>query len=65
MSDAGTTAPAGNYSFSVSAVRGDDKVTADTLQVGTVSALVRGKSGFQLDLGALGLVDFSKIQQIL
>lgn len=65
MTDAGTAAPAGNYSFSVGAVRGSDKVTADTLQIGTVSALVRGKSGFQLDLGALGLVDFSKIQQIL
>ncbi|HMX22617.1 MAG TPA: FlgD immunoglobulin-like domain containing protein, partial [Accumulibacter sp.] len=63
-SDSGATMPAGNYRFSVSAVQGGEKVTADPLQLGTVSALVRGKSGFQLELGALGLVDFAKVQQV-
>lgn len=62
--DSGATAPAGNYRFSVSAVQGGEPVTADPLQLGTVSALVRGKSGFQLELGTLGLVDFAKVQQV-
>lgn len=63
--DAGTTAPDGIYKFSVDAVQGGSKVSADTLQIGTVSALVRSGSGFMLDLGALGRVDFKNVQQIL
>ena len=61
----GTTAPAGKYTFSVEAVQGGNKVTATALQIGTVSALVRSSNGFLLDLGSLGTVDFSDVQQIL
>ena len=60
-----TTAPAGNYTFSVEAVQGGNTVTATALQIGTVSALVRSSNGFLLDLGSLGTVDFSDVQQIL
>lgn len=63
--DAGTLAPAGNYRFAVNALTGNEKVAAETLQIGTVSALVKGKTGFQLEVGGLGRVDFDKIQQIL
>jgi flagellar basal-body rod modification protein FlgD len=63
--DAGTKAADGVYKFSVEAVQAGNKVTADTLQIGTVSALVRSGSGFLLDLGALGRVDFKNVQQIL
>jgi flagellar basal-body rod modification protein FlgD len=62
---AGATAPDGTYKFSVTATQGGADVTANALQVGTVSALVRGSSGFLLDLGALGIVDFASVQQIL
>ena len=61
----GTTAPAGKYTFSVEAVQGGNAVTATALQIGTVSALVRSSNGFLLDLGSLGTVDFSDVQQIL
>lgn len=64
-SDSGAAVPDGKYSFVVNAVRGGEKVPAETLQVGTVSALVRDKNQFQLDLGVLGKVDFDKVQQIL
>jgi flagellar basal-body rod modification protein FlgD len=63
--DAGATMPDGAYKFAVTATQGSAKVSADTLQVGTVSALVRANSGFLLDLGALGTVDFKNVQQIL
>jgi flagellar basal-body rod modification protein FlgD len=63
--DTGAVAADGMYKFSVSATQGGNKVTADALQIGTVSALVRAKSGFLLDLGALGTVDFKNVQQIL
>ena len=65
MTDAETKAVDGTYTFSVEAIQGGNKVTADPLQIGTVSALVRSKSGFLLDLGALGTVDFKNVQQIL
>jgi flagellar basal-body rod modification protein FlgD len=64
--DAGAQmADGGNYKFAVTATQGGKKVVADPLQVGTVSALVRSNSGFLLDLGALGTIDFKNVQQIL
>lgn len=65
MTAAGTNAADGEYKFSVEATQGGKSVKADPLQVGTVSALVRSGSGFLLDLGALGTVDFKNVQQIL
>ena len=63
--DAGVTSADGAYKFSVSATQGGNTVAATPLQVGTVSALVRSGSGFLLDLGSLGTVDFKSVQQIL
>ncbi len=63
--DSGTQAAAGIYKFSVEAVSGGEKVTVKPLQFGTVSALVRTTGGFKLDLGLLGNVDFTDVQQIL
>lgn len=60
----GNAAPAGNYTFKVEAVSGNDKVKATALQVGTVSALVRSNGGFQLDLGDAGIVGLDDVQQI-
>lgn len=65
MTDAGVAAPDGTYTFSVKATRGNDTVTAEALQIGTVSALVRAQNGFLLDLGALGTVDFKSVYQII
>lgn len=62
--DAGATAPPGNYSFTIAAVRGSETVAAETMQLGTVSALVRDKGAFQLELAGQGRVDFNKVQQI-
>ena len=64
QTDAGTAAPPGNYSFTITAVRGSESVPAETMQLGTVSALVRDKGTFQLELAGLGRVDFNKVQQI-
>lgn len=65
MNDAGSKVADGNYKFAVDATQGGNRVAADQLQIGTVSALVRSKSGFLLDLGVLGTVDFKNVQQIL
>lgn len=55
----------GNYTFAVEAAAGGKKVTSSAMQIGTVSAVVRGKDGFLLDLGAFGDVAFKDVQQIL
>jgi len=54
----------GGYQFSVQATQGSSKVAATALEVGTVSALVRGQNGFQLEIPGTGLVDFNAVQQI-
>lgn len=63
--DSGVNASEGNYTFSVEATQGSAAVTVDALQLGTVSALIRSTSGFLLDLGSLGRVDFKNVQQII
>lgn len=63
--DADKTAPDGTYTISVSASQGSNKVEATTMQFGTVSALVRSGSTFLLDLGSLGRVALTDVQQII
>lgn len=55
----------GNYTFSVSASASGEKVGATPSQIGMVSAVVRDKSGFLLDLGEMGQFAFKDVQQIL
>jgi flagellar basal-body rod modification protein FlgD len=62
--NSGSKAADGAYTFKVDAVQGSTPVTVDALQLGTVSALVRTASGFLLDLGKQGTVDFKNVQQI-
>jgi len=61
----GTQMPAGNYRFNVTAVRGDNKVEATALQLGTVNAVTRSGGNFLLDLGQAGQVGFADVQQII
>lgn len=63
--DAKTIAADGTYSITVSALQGTNKVEATAMQFGTVSALVRSGSTFLLDLGSLGKVALSDVQQII
>lgn len=54
----------GSYTFTVTAKQGDESVKATALELGTVTALVKGSSGFQLEIPGSGLVDFSAVEQI-
>lgn len=62
---AGAAENDGTYSFTIQALSAGKPVTAEPVQIGTVSAVVRGKTGFLLDLGSLGDVAFKDVQQIL
>ncbi len=61
----GEKAPNGTYTLKVTAKQGDTDVTATAMQAGIVNAVVREKTGFSLDLGLLGKISFSDVQQIL
>lgn len=63
--DGGALAANGAYTVSVEATQGTGKITSSALQVGTVSAVVRGKSGFQLDAGTGSLLNYDDVRQIL
>jgi flagellar basal-body rod modification protein FlgD len=60
----GNALPNGNYTFSIQATANGQAVDATTTQIGMVSAVTRGTSGFQLDLGSFGQVAFSDVLQI-
>ena len=61
----GTTKPAGNYTFSVAATRGDKTVEATTLQAGTVNAVTIATDGLSLQLANGKSVNYSDIKQIM
>lgn len=63
--DAGGTAPAGNYKFTVQAKAGSDTVAATTLSYGKVDSVTLGAQGVQLNIDTLGPVSLAQIQQIL
>jgi len=65
--DSGASAASGNYSFSVSAQQGNNKVNGTTLAYGLVNSVALGAQGQgpMLDVGGLGLVGLSAIKQIL
>lgn len=54
----------GDYTFSVAATQGGEKVGATALQLGTVSALIRTASGFQLEIPGAGQVNFDDVQKV-
>ncbi len=60
----GAQAADGNYRVSVSALRGDQKIDAQTLASATVQGVVQGDQGVRLNVGALGLVGLPDIKQI-
>lgn len=62
--DAGVQAVNGNYSMTVEAMRGGDKVAVTPLQLAGVQNINRSSQGVSLNLGALGLVTLNDIKQI-
>jgi flagellar basal-body rod modification protein FlgD len=61
----GERAADGTYRLSVKASSGESAVSASALQLGVVSSVVRGASGVDLEVGALGIFQMNDIMQIL
>ncbi len=63
MTDNGTPAAAGTYQFSVAATAQGQKVSAQTLSVGRVQSVASSGGDAVLNLGTLGDVNLSQVQQ--
>ena len=60
----GNSLPTGNYTFSIEAKKAGKAVTATALEAGTVSALTKTSSGFQLEVAGLGNIDFANVKKV-
>jgi flagellar basal-body rod modification protein FlgD len=60
----GVQAADGSYSFSVSALRGDQKVDVQPLAFGSVQSVSHNSEGVRLNVGTLGTVGLTAIKQI-
>jgi len=65
VTDSGAQAADGQYQFSVKAKRGEDNVSAQTLEMGVVSSISRSSQGVSLNVGALGMFKISDVREIL
>ena len=64
ITDSGTAAVNGSYSFTVSAKQGDKDISATTLSLTTGNSVSTDEKGAVLDVGEFGFVGMSDIKQI-
>jgi flagellar basal-body rod modification protein FlgD len=64
LTESGTAAPSGQYSFTINALQGGRKVDATALNLGMVSSVSPGGQGVQLNLGGGGSAGYADIRQI-
>ena len=64
LTNSGTSAIDGNYSFSFEAKQGDQSITVNPLALGQVDSVAPGEHEPVLDMGALGLFNMADIKQI-
>ncbi|QOJ19360.1 MAG: flagellar hook assembly protein FlgD [Gammaproteobacteria bacterium] len=65
LTDSGTKAVDGDYTFAVSAKQGGNDVKVDTLSFGVVKSVTPGEGDTHLDMGdKLGLISLSNVKQV-
>jgi len=64
MTDGGSPAANGSYSFSVQATQANAKVDAAALAVGSVTSIIHDAKGTSLGVMGLGRIDLSQVKQI-
>jgi len=65
LTDSGAQAVDGSYSISVAAKQGTENVAASALNLGVVRSVIRGSTGFSLDVGNFGNFMMDDVKQIL
>jgi len=64
LTDTGTAAPAGKYSFKIDAVQGGQAIDSTALNLGTVNSVSQNSQGVQLNLAGNTNVGYADIRQI-
>ena len=64
LTDGGTAAPAGQYSFKIDAVQGGQPVSSVALNLGMVNSVSQNGQGVQLNLAGNSSVGYAEIRQI-
>ncbi|MDC8444475.1 MAG: flagellar hook assembly protein FlgD [Nitrosomonas sp.] len=64
MTNSGTSAVNGNYTFTINAKQGDKEITVNPLALGLVNSVSPGEHDAVLDMGKLGLFGMADIKQI-
>ena len=64
LTDNGSTAPAGDYSFAIDATQGGQTVSATTLNLGMVNSVSQNSQGVQLNLANNKQAGYADIRQI-
>jgi flagellar basal-body rod modification protein FlgD len=64
LTDSGTAAPAGQYSFRIEAIQGGQAVSSTALNLGMVNSVSQNTQGVQLNLAGNKSVGYADIRQI-
>ena len=64
LTDSGTAAPAGKYSFKIEAIQGGQAVSSTALNLGLVNSVSQNTQGVQLNLADNKSVGYAEIRQI-
>jgi flagellar basal-body rod modification protein FlgD len=64
MTDSGTAAPAGSYTFKIDAIQGGQAVDSTALNLGLVNSVSQNSQGVQLNLAGNKSVGYAEIRQI-
>jgi flagellar basal-body rod modification protein FlgD len=64
LTNTGTTAPAGDYRFSINAIQGGQPVDSTALHLGMVNSVSQNSQGVQLNLAGSENVSYADIRQI-
>lgn len=64
LADDGSAAPAGSYTFKISASKAGEAVTGESLYLGLVSSVTQDGKGVQLNLAGSGQAGYTDIRQI-
>ncbi|MGO9443570.1 MAG: flagellar hook assembly protein FlgD [Thiobacillaceae bacterium] len=65
LTDSGSQAAAGTYTFQIKATQGATAIQAQPLSVGQVNGVLNGGTGIQLQINNLGTVNYSDVQGVL
>lgn len=65
MTDSGTAAVNGQYTFDVTATRGGEKSTAEALAFGQINSVSTNAQGVKLNVPNVGAVDLATVRQFL